>query len=768
MRLKSLLSLVCASLGTCLSADNTFPVSLEGPEVLKLDWSTRSLVHGDLNDDGLVDLALINNDRGSVELLFRRADGEPPAALSRRVRHSRWVPVLDNAAYDRRSVVTGQNAYALQVGDFNGDGRMDLAFTGNRVPLTLLFQDETGAFSTRFESRAFEPQQWPASLRAVDLNGDGRMDLIALSNDQILVFYQEEDGTMRDPVSYRLASADSGGLRLEDVDGDGRLDIVYVLGSGSDRHLVVRLQSVDGGFGPEYLFPMEIAHGSHTFLDDGEAHPLLVYAEQRTGVIRTARLAAAEAGNVHLRNVQARSYTLPSRLRDPGLFAVGDFSGAGDLGIVAADPARAEVLHFMLGAGGDFEEGVPFPSFASLSALTAYAHPDLAQDLLVAASADERLVGFSAFSQEGRFAFPQLIPVEGRPLLLATGTFTNAAHPDLIVLEKRGRDFFLTFATPSSVEPLTWTTRSVQLENQARDPRAMYIIAVDGQHPHLVLLGQREPLRLFRWLDDVPVEVAVSSNLRQSLLGDVEPRHLTFLTPEEGQPPAALLAGQGFVRILRYADEDFVIEDQFNARSGSTRLALPHSAPEKEYPGFLVFAEKENELHLHRRDESNVLRFVDSVPLPPIEPLGARFAQLQKDGPESLVIFGTERFLVLPFNRQAWVFEDVHEPYETDLEPMNYMAFEYGDFTGDGSAELVAVDAQNNVLEILGLPDGEQSWSSYLHFTLFDQNVNMGPRRGVGGFQPREGIVTDLNGDGLPDIAFLIHDRLLIYTQSPR
>ena len=45
------------------------PIHLSGPEVAKLDWNTRSLVTGDLNNDGLQDLALINNDRAKIEIL---------------------------------------------------------------------------------------------------------------------------------------------------------------------------------------------------------------------------------------------------------------------------------------------------------------------------------------------------------------------------------------------------------------------------------------------------------------------------------------------------------------------------------------------------------------------------------------------------------------------------------------------------------------------------------------------------------------------------
>ena len=33
-------------------------------------------------------------------------------------------------------------------------------------------------------------------------------------------------------------------------------------------------------------------------------------------------------------------------------------------------------------------------------------------------------------------------------------------------------------------------------------------------------------------------------------------------------------------------------------------------------------------------------------------------------------------------------------------------------------------------------------------------------------FEPREGLVFDANGDGLDDLVFLVHNRLLLYKQT--
>ena len=121
-------------------------------------------------------------------------------------------------------------ASSLAAGDFNGDGRNDIVFTtGGNSPtvIGLFLQQGDGSFGPLATLPTYDS---PAVVVAADLNGDGRTDVVVghIGWNAVGVYLQRGDGTLaaeeRFESTYGNFSVD--GLAVGDLNADGLPDIV--------------------------------------------------------------------------------------------------------------------------------------------------------------------------------------------------------------------------------------------------------------------------------------------------------------------------------------------------------------------------------------------------------------------------------------------------------------------------------------------------------------------------------------------------------------
>jgi hypothetical protein len=137
----------------------------------------------------------------------------------------------------------------VEAADFNGDGTLDLAvaaFGWRKVGNLSVLENHTVDYShPSFDSRLVDPRPGAIHAIPVDLNKDGRMDLVAVfaqQFEQVVAFIN--NGTPQvsftPQVIYTAPHPNwgSSGIEMVDLDGDGDLDVLLTHGDTFDDAII--------------------------------------------------------------------------------------------------------------------------------------------------------------------------------------------------------------------------------------------------------------------------------------------------------------------------------------------------------------------------------------------------------------------------------------------------------------------------------------------------------------------------------------------------
>jgi hypothetical protein len=172
--------------------------------------------------------------------------------------------LAQSATFARTNYASLGNNHTL--GDFNGDGFLDLAGTaGNSAAIML--GNGNGAFAAK---TAYPVGGFAQDLTTGDFNGDGKLDLVVTVNEpdiSLAMLLGNGDGSFNAPVNFPNTShLDSPAVVATDLDNDGRLDVVvahqigcYTAPCVAGRSLTVWLGLGDGTFQPPW--EMEVGTG---------------------------------------------------------------------------------------------------------------------------------------------------------------------------------------------------------------------------------------------------------------------------------------------------------------------------------------------------------------------------------------------------------------------------------------------------------------------------------------------------------------------------
>lgn len=121
---------------------------------------------------------------------------------------------------------------SIAVGDFNGDGMPDLAVTSvDQNTVTILLGNGDGTFRS---APNLSTGSTPQSVATGDFNGDGVADLVVVNAGSVLIFLGNGDGSFKPPTSAPTG-ASSITVAIGDFNGDGIPDLAVTNSCGNSN-----------------------------------------------------------------------------------------------------------------------------------------------------------------------------------------------------------------------------------------------------------------------------------------------------------------------------------------------------------------------------------------------------------------------------------------------------------------------------------------------------------------------------------------------------
>jgi len=299
-----------------------------------------SIAVGDFNSDGNLDLAVANFGDGTVSILLGDGTG---------FFHPAPTPI----------VTVGRGPYSIAVGDFTGDGVLDLAVanSGDNT-VSILVNDGTGKFSPAATPTVAVGVS-PLSVVVGDFLGNGKFDLAVVNScgtdslcsapGTVSILLGDGTGNFTPattlPVGYSPYSVAVG-----DFNGDGVLDLAVANSCGNDPlcnnspgTVSILLGDGTGSFSSAATSPVTVGVNPRSvavgdFNGDGSLDLTVVNFNDNTVTI----LKGDGTGNF----APATTTPVPVGV-NPTSVAVGDFNGDGnpDLAVANFDDGTVTVLH---------------------------------------------------------------------------------------------------------------------------------------------------------------------------------------------------------------------------------------------------------------------------------------------------------------------------------------------------------------------------------------------------------------------------------------
>jgi hypothetical protein len=768
-----------ASLGasvSCLAAADTNFFGFAGREIFPIENGISQLHVTDLDGDGLNDIIVVNNARSRINLLYNQTGTTNLAQTAKPAGKREPNELPPDARFRIESIASEKRIFSLAVADLNGDGRPDLAYYGDPRELIVLYNQGTNGWSA--------PKRWPIddgqlsqnALATGDLNGDGRTDLLLLAENCVYLLPQKADHELGEPQKIPFSGAVKS-IQVVDADGDGRSDLLLV--NWEDRTpFRFRLQKQDGSLGPEIYFPMAPIRSYWADSLEPNKKTQVITIAQNSGRAQvsefTRKAGEMLSGSFRQGQFQVWPLTKTDKARRGVLWA--DVNGDGLPDLLVAEPESGQLSLYLQQPDGLLAAPKTFPTLAGISDLAVADWNEDGHPEIFMLSADERQVGVTRLDEEQRLPFPTLIPLEGKPLALATGTLKASSKPVLAMLvepEAKGEQEARRVLVVRTADGKT-RTQKLSRDFKANPTALAFHDADQDGLTDLVILMPYEKVKVLRQVagkDFEELDVAPpggAQDLAQPWLGSAD-------VDGDGRPEL-LLAQKNFLRAVVLQREPtsanstnrgawtFTVKEQINGAGSNSRLAGAAAVRNgtNAIPSLFLLDAERKVLTLCERDGTAVWQVVRNVPLPVSEFASVQPITLGAGKTNAVAFLGLNGVACLPLKDRVWELTEL-DSYETPIKDGHLTDVVTGDLDNDGRKDLVFLETAKNYLDLV-LFNAKHKLVPANRWQVFEERTFRGRRGDVP--EPREAVVADVTGDGRNDLVILVHDRVIVYPQE--
>jgi FG-GAP-like repeat len=746
----------------------TNTIWFNGREIFPIDPQISQLHVADFDGDGLNDLAVVNNARSKINILYNQTG---KTNLARNLRPSERPEINElppDARFRIESIASEKRIAAFTVADLNGDGRPDIAYYGEPKELVVQYNQGSNTWSAPKRWPINDGQLTPNGIATGDLNGDHRTDLVLLAENYVYFLAQKEDHTLGEPQKIPVSGSVKA-VQVLDVDGDRKDDLLLV--NWEDRNpFRFRLQKEGGELGPEIYFSMPPIRSYWADNLEQNSKVQVMTIAQNSGRMQISQFTRKPAEPLSGAFLQGLFQVLPLNKTDKARRGMlwADVNGDHLPDLLVAEPESGQISVFFQEPDGSLSNAKTFSTLAGITDLAAADWDGSGRPEIFMLSGDERQVGVARLDEKDRLPFPTLIPVDGKPLAMAVGPLQPGAKPMLaIIVDQDGKRSLVTRTADGK-------TKSQKLnENFIANPTSLAFHDVDQDGlADLVVMFQYEKIKVLRQVagkDFEELDLAPPG-------GSIEQPWMAAADVDGDGKPELLLPQKNFLRaVVMRSDASlqnstnrggwtFRVKEQINGAASNSRLAGAAAVPNgtNTIPSLFLLDAERKALTLCERDRAGVWQVVRNVDLPVSEFSALKTVALGSQTPNGVAFLGRNTVAWMPLNGQSWELTEL-DGYETSIRNGYLNDVISGDLNNDGRKDLVFMETARNYLDLV-LFTADHKLVPANRWQVFEERTFRSRRNDLP--EPREAAVADVTGDGKNDLIVLVHDRIIVYPQE--